>query len=224
MLNLNGLHPLSFKSGVIFVIRYLYADQLAAEPKLQNSLFSDRAEQFKKRLDWNVNIDENGWEKDDYDALNPLYVIWQTPDGDHGGSMRFLPTTGQVMVNDHFNDLTGGVAITSPFIWEVTRFCLSPGAHADSRIAAALMLAGAELGRGFHLNHAVGVFDARMVRVYRAIGWSPDITGTRGAGANAVSVGLWDFKQVSSGLSDTAGSTRNESNGLRHGQRQSYLD
>jgi acyl homoserine lactone synthase len=42
----------------------------------------------------------------------------------------------------------------------------------------------------FGLSHAVGVFDARMVRVYRALGWSPAVMGTEGD----VSVGLWAFE------------------------------
>jgi hypothetical protein len=28
-------------------------------------------------------------------------VIWQRPDGLHGGSMRFLPTTGRCMTHEH---------------------------------------------------------------------------------------------------------------------------
>jgi acyl homoserine lactone synthase len=75
------------------MLRYLYADQLDAFPKLRDSMFRDRADQFSERLGWEVSVDENGFEKDQYDALNPLYVIWEMPDGSHGGSMRFLPTT-----------------------------------------------------------------------------------------------------------------------------------
>jgi len=176
------------------VIKFLYGDQIDRVAVLRDTMFRDRARQFKDRMGWEVQVDQNGYERDEYDALNPLYVIWQQPDGSHGGSMRFLPTTGPVMVNDHFCDLTDGVAIISPLIWEVTRFCLAPNLPSASRISARLMLAGAELGQGFYLNHAVGVFDASMVRIYRAIGWPPQVTGTRGEGKRAISVGLWDFK------------------------------
>ncbi|MEO0999456.1 MAG: autoinducer synthase, partial [Pseudomonadota bacterium] len=41
---------------------------------------------------------------------------------------------------------------------------------------------------------AVGVFDARMVRIYRSIGWEPEILGTRGEGRQKVSVGLWSIE------------------------------
>lgn len=173
------------------MLRYLYADQLSAYPRLAETMFRDRAAQFHGRLNWEVTVDDTGAERDSYDALNPLYVIWECADGAHGGSLRFLPTTGQTMVNDHFPDLTDGVKIVSPLIWECTRFCLSPGAGA--RISAALMLGGLEVGLAFGLGHAIGVFDARMVRIYRRLGWGPTILGTSGAGSEAISAGIWEF-------------------------------
>ncbi len=182
------------------MIRYLYGDQLHQFPKLRDSMFRDRARQFRDRLRWQVSVDAAGREQDEYDALNPLYVIWETPVGRHGGSLRFLPTTGTTMVNDHFRHLTDGVHIASPFIWECTRFCLAPGG--DARVSAALMLGGLELGLGHELSHAVGVFDACMVRVYRALGWSPTILGSR----DGIGVGLWAFEsEARAGLLRRAG-------------------
>ena len=179
------------------MLRYLYADQLAQHPRLADSMFTDRADQFKERLGWEVSVDVNGHERDQYDDLNPLYVIWENADGSHGGSMRFLPTTGPVMVNDFFGHLTGGGPITSPVIWECTRFCLSR--DADSKVAAALMLGGGEIMQGFGVEHFVGVFDARMVRIYRMIGSSPDVLGSEGNGLEAISVGLWAFTPEAQG-------------------------
>ena len=173
------------------MIRYLYGDQLKTVPKLARTMFEDRADQFKTRLEWNVTVDASGQERDAYDDLNPLYVIWETATGVHGGSMRFLPTTGRTMVNEHFLGLTDGVAFQSPFIWECTRFCLSR--NAEPGTAAALMLAGGEIMQGFGIRHFVGVFDARMVRIYNRIGAAPELLGTQGKGRQAISVGLWEF-------------------------------
>lgn len=173
------------------MIRYLYADQLHQHPKLRDSMFRDRADQFKTRLGWDVDVDADGFERDQYDALNPLYVIWENADGTHGGSMRFLPTTGRTMINEHFTDILGGGTITSPLIWECTRFCLNR--DAESRVAAALMLAGGEIMQGFGVAHFAGVFDARMVRIYRLIGSSPEVLGSTGEGRDKISVGLWEF-------------------------------
>jgi acyl homoserine lactone synthase len=175
------------------MIRYLYADQLNAYPVLADTMFKDRAAQFKNRLNWDVTVNEKGWELDQYDALNPLYVIWEGPDGRHGGSMRAMPTLGRTMTNEHFTHLTHGVRIASPTIWECTRFCLSP--DAGSGVASALLLAGCELGLRFGLTQAIGVFDARMPRIYSRIGWRPDVIGTSGDTRDAISIGLWEFSE-----------------------------
>ena len=176
------------------MIRYMYADQLHHFPILARTMFEDRADQFKTRLDWEVEVDDKGQERDAYDDLNPLYVIWEKADGTHGGSMRFLPTTGRTMVNEHFLDLTDGVAFQSPLIWECTRFCLSR--NTEQGTAAALMLAGGEIMQRFGVQHFVGVFDARMVRIYNRIGAAPEVLGTTGSGRQAISVGLWEFSQA----------------------------
>ncbi len=173
------------------MIRYLYADELKTAPLLHDTMFLDRADQFKTRLGWDVTVQDNGFERDQYDALNPLFVIYQKPDGTHGGSMRLLPSTGRTMVNEHFIDILGGGEVRSPLIWECTRFCLARSA--EPRTAAALMLAGGEIMENFGVQHFVGVFDARMVRIYRMIGASPEILGSTGAGREKISVGLWSF-------------------------------
>ncbi len=175
------------------MLRYLYADQLKQYPRLAQGMFRDRADQFKTRLGWDVTVDSAGFERDEYDDLNPLYVIWETPQGDHGGSMRFLPTVGRVMVNDHFGHLTTG-PIKSPLIWECTRFCLSRGS--GPHVAAALMLGGGEIMNGFGVKHFVGVFDARMVRIYKRVGSSPEVLGSQGEGREQISVGLWEFDRA----------------------------
>lgn len=192
------------------MIRYIYADQLDAYPLLKRTMFLDRADQFKTRLGWEVTVDETGEERDEYDAMNPLYVIWERADGTHGGSMRLLPTVGRCMVNDHFLDLTGGVRIESPLIWECTRFCLSRDTEAGA--AAALMLAGGEVMQNFGVAHYVGVFDARMVRIYRRIGSCPEVIGAQGVGRERISVGLWEFtSEAQARVSESAGITAEQS-------------
>ena len=172
------------------MLRYVYADQLNQCPRLKDEMFTHRADQFRTRLGWDVSVDARGHERDEYDALNPLYVIWETAEGGHGGSTRFLPTTGPVMANDHFAHLVS-TAIRSPLIWECTRFCMAP--WQGPNVAAALILGGGELMNGFSIRHFVGVFDARMVRIYCRVGSSPEVLGSTGEGRNRISVGLWEF-------------------------------
>ena len=173
------------------MLRYVFGKDLGRFDKLGGAMFRDRADQFRTRLGWDVAVDRQGEERDEYDALNPLYVIWETPSGGHGGSMRFLPTTGRVMVNDVFGHLTGGAPVCRPDVWECTRFCLSRSA--GPRIAAALMLGGGEIMTGFGIRHFAGVFDLRMERIYRAIGSQPQILGAQGKGRDKISLGLWSF-------------------------------
>ena len=172
------------------MLHYIYGDQLHLHPKLRDTMFRDRAKQFSERLGWAVTVDADGFERDQYDALNPLYVIWEREDGTHGGSMRLLPTTGRTMVQEHFAFLADVSAIRSPLIWECTRFCLAPGA--EPRVVAALVLAVDEVMRNFELTHLLAVFDARMVRIYRRMGTSPEVLGSAGEGRDRISVGLWE--------------------------------
>ena len=60
------------------MLRYLYADQLNQFPRLKDEMFTHRADQFRTRLGWDVSVDARGHERDEYDDLNPLYVIWET--------------------------------------------------------------------------------------------------------------------------------------------------
>jgi len=173
------------------MIRYLFGNALHRYPRLRDTMFADRAAQFHSRLKWEIAVDENGHERDQYDHLNPLYVIWQRPDGTHGGSLRYLPTLGRTMIDEHFAHLVGGAPIRHAAIWECTRFCLAPGAAPN--VSAALMVGGLEVGLNLGLSHAVGVFDARMLRVYGRLGWPPAVLGQEGEGRHAICAGLWAF-------------------------------
>jgi len=174
------------------MLRYIYGHDLPQYPILSDSMFRDRADQFHRRLKWDVNVDENGHEHDEYDRLDPLYAIWQNADGTHGGSMRFLPTMGRTMVAEHFSHLIDGENIVSPLIWECTRFCI--GRNADARASAGLVLAAGEIMEAFHLRHYVGVFDGVMARIYNRLGVQPDIIGQSGTGRNMLGAGLWEMR------------------------------
>lgn len=174
------------------MLRYIYGKDLGTIPLLRRTMFLDRTHQFKTRLNWDVTVNAAGEEQDEYDALNPLYAIWENPDGTHGGSMRFLPTIGPNMVQDHFSHLTQGVRIESPLIWECTRFCLAPGA--ERHVSALLVLAAGEIMKNFHLSHFIGVFDPRMERIYNLFHLNPDVIGRSGNGPDRIGVGLWEMQ------------------------------
>ena len=173
------------------MIHFKYRSELEQDARLSRTMFLDRAEQFYHRLGWDVTMDHNGEERDEYDALNPLYIVVENQDGEHEGSMRFLPTTGRTMINEHFLQVTGGKEIVSPFIWECTRFCV--GRWANRRTAAKLLAAGGKLMREYKLNQFIGVFDERMERVYRLLGSEPIVIGRQTCNESNIGVGLWSF-------------------------------
>ena len=171
------------------MIRTLYADEAPQYPELFKSMHKHRATQFHDRLGWEVNVDEHGQERDEYDQMNPVYLIMEGNAGEHLGSMRFLPTTGDTMVNDHFTTLTAGMSVRSPRIWECSRFCLSPSAGRG--ISRTVLVGTLELGLQFGLQFFVGVFSKKMLRIYDRIGWAPKVIGEGVSYEDTVCAGLW---------------------------------
>ena len=167
-----------------------YARDLHAFPDLADQMFRDRATQFQERLGWRLAVDGAGRETDRYDAENPLYLIVSGEDGRHHGSTRLMPTTGPTMIADEFSDLTDGVQISSPTVWEVTRFFISD--HATRRTAPALMWAGCALAQRSGVDAYVGVTGAHMVRVFTGCGWPTEVIGRGGSEEGEICACLWD--------------------------------
>jgi N-acyl-L-homoserine lactone synthetase len=166
----------------------------AADPRLIDSMYRDRAAVFRDRLGWDLTVDDRGWECDEYDALNPLYCIAALPDGTHGGSLRLLPTTGRTMLHDHFAALLGPAEVRSPTIWEVTRLCVTPRATPWTslvRLSSLVMHAAAEFGMRAGVTQFVGVYAAAMTAVYHRCGQVPRCIGKQQRGEEEICAGLW---------------------------------
>lgn len=176
------------------MIRYVHSHELNKYPTLVDGMFRDRTLQFKDRMKWDVSVDSNGWERDQYDDLAPLYIIYENEDGTHGGSGRLMPTTGRTMIAEHFSHLTDGVVIQSPTVWEITRLCISPSVRSRReamKITSSLLLAGIDAGLRFGLEFYVAVFDEPMLRVYKHLDFVPDVMGKSGEERRAICAGIW---------------------------------
>lgn len=176
------------------MIKYVFGTDLWLFPKLARTMFRDRAIQFSERLEWEVDVDSKGYERDQYDILNPIYVIVENEEGRHAGSMRLLPTSGRTMINEHFAASLPGTKIKSPTTWECTRFCLSP--TAGRRTAAQLFASAARLMKELDIDSLVAVFDQFMLRKYRIAGVFPEILGQSNAANAIVLAGRWQFSQA----------------------------
>ena len=110
-------------------------------------------------------MNDLGHDMDEYDALNPLCVIWEDVSGRHAGSMRLMPTTGRCMVNEHFTDLLGGVAFKPIYLGKhsVLSFGQAP------QNCCTFDASAGEVMLGCGVEQCLGVFDQRMIRIYRLL-------------------------------------------------------
>lgn len=173
------------------MIKYIRGENLFQHAPLAKQMFKDRAYQFGERLGWDVKIDSMGLERDQYDCLNPIYVVEHDDQGKHLGSMRILPTTGRTMLNDYFRDFYAGATVSRPDIWECTRFCVT--SDADRRTTTRLLAAGARLMKELSITQLVATFNEPMLRFYRVTGTSPAVIGSRLTPQGEISVGLWRY-------------------------------
>ena len=79
---------------------------------------------FRERLDWEVQV-SGDMEIDEFDALQPCYLLLRAGTGLIQGCVRLLPSIGATMLRDTFPILLDGApAPKSRAIWESSRFAL----------------------------------------------------------------------------------------------------
>lgn len=114
-----------------------------------------RAHVFKDRLGWDVTVDKNR-EADEYDALDPTYVLVVTPDATKVvGCARLLNGMGPTMLGRTFPVLLDGEPMPRhPNLIESSRFCIDTE-QVDSGTARGLHTATLTLFAGI-LEWSIG--------------------------------------------------------------------
>ena len=156
----------------------LRRDELDARPNLRDQMFEHRRKEFYERLGWDLKIDHLGREIDEYDALNPLYVILTDQDGNHLASVRLLPTTGRTMIGEVFSDVIDPEEYVSNHAWEVTRVFVAKRDKNAVRKAAALFWGGCHMSLDVGLRSVVSITPKLMTRVFAACGWQGEVLQT----------------------------------------------
>jgi len=154
-------------------------------PKEMDAMFRNRADTFSGRLGWEVVV-KDGYERDEFDDANPLYLVSVDPDTEeYRGSLRLLPTTGPNMLRDVFPQLLDGDSIESATIWECSRICAVAARGQPERndggvpyVLSELILGIGEVAVAAGLTQIAAVFDARIFRVLKAAGCNPELIGT----------------------------------------------
>ncbi len=155
---------------------------------------------FKERLGWNV-TSINGEEYDEYDRLDPTYLLAMSDGGNVVGSWRILPTTGPYMLRDTFPELLEGrEAPSGPDLWEVSRFSVDcEDLHGDtlsavSQITSELFCGLIEYCMSQNVREVVTVYDVRIARLLPRIGCAPKWRSqTRRVGNTKALAGTFDI-------------------------------
>lgn len=148
--------------------------------RLLDEMFALRARVFGQRLGWEVDV-QDGREIDQYDALDPAYVIGVNDENQVVSCARALQTTGPHMLSDVFSSiLDGEPPLRSATLWESTRFCVDTEVlkrgNAQNSISYAtseLMAASLEYARDSGISDIVTVIDPVMNRVLKRSDCAP---------------------------------------------------
>ncbi len=148
--------------------------------RLLDEMFALRARVFGQRLGWEVDI-RDGREIDQYDALDPAYVIGVNEQNRVVSCVRALQTTGPHMLSDVFSSiLNGEPPLRSATLWESTRFCVDTevldrgkSRNSVSYATCELMAASLEYARDSGISDIVTVIDPVMDRVLKRSDCAP---------------------------------------------------
>lgn len=170
-----------------------HSDLVSSVRKLRKQVFHDT-------LAWQVPV-VGEEEIDEYDALDPVYLVLTDPDCEKVfASMRLMPTTGPNLLHDVFHETIPDAAnLCAPFIWECTRFCVDEGLdrtrewRPNVHAASLLLLGLCEFGLRSGITMIAANFDPVMRRVYHRSGCEVDIIGTTDAfGTRPVCCGTFE--------------------------------
>ncbi|ASM70942.1 MULTISPECIES: acyl-homoserine-lactone synthase [Roseobacteraceae] len=148
--------------------------------RLLDEMYALRARVFGQRLGWEVDITD-GKEIDQFDALDPAYVIGVNDEGRVVSCVRALQTTGPHMLSDVFHDiLDGEPPLRSATLWESTRFCVDTDVldrgksrNSVSYATCELMAASLEYAKASGISDIVTVIDPVMNRVLKRSDCAP---------------------------------------------------
>jgi N-acyl-L-homoserine lactone synthetase len=178
------------------MLRIVEGFEKTNEPELFDQMFKQRARLFKDKLGWDVKVDSNGWEQDEYDRDDTIYLLTTNHDGQVIGSLRLLSTLTDHMMTGPFRGMFPDFVFRSPTVFECTRFVAEDdrGARANglSLAACELLIGMFEFADHAGMTQVLGLFEAPMLRVYRRCGLHPSILARTVTEHGQMLVGLSD--------------------------------
>ncbi len=165
---------------------------LARHGALLESMFRARARFYDDRLCRDVHVDDRGWEIDELDGDDALYIVLGDSGGGHLASLRLLPSEAKTALNDAFISVVDGAAFENAAVWECTRLMVDAvDADTTHAVTAQLLLALCETAQAAGIRLVTGAFDAQTLPILARAGWRPELVGQSGQGREAVYLGYW---------------------------------
>lgn len=171
---------------------------------LLDQAFRLRKHVFHDQLGWSVNIDGD-WERDEYDALRPAYLMWCNDRADRlYGTLRLMPTTGPTLLYDVFRNTFQGADLMAPGIYEGTRMCVDEKMLARDfagldagKAFCMLLLALCECGLSHGIETLVSNYEPHLARLYRRAGLAVEEVGRAdGYGRSPVCCGIFEVSET----------------------------
>lgn len=146
----------------------------AIDPHALTGMFRLRDQVFHDRLGWEV-PSHGGLERDDYDDLDPVYLIARGPGRKVSGCMRLLPTVGPNMLDDTFPQLLRGEPEPRDArLWDVSRFAVAPPddkrSASSSEVTLELVRSAIEYAFEHDIEAYVAVVSVGLERIFRRLG------------------------------------------------------
>ncbi|MGR9061585.1 acyl-homoserine-lactone synthase (plasmid) [Rhizobium leguminosarum] len=169
-------------------------DRYVANLELLRQMHRLRAAVFRERLAWDVTITDAG-ERDEYDDLDPTYILAVTDSRKVVGCARLLPALGPTMLERTFPQLLACNSLhASASMAESSRFCVDTSL-AEGRgggllhLATLTMFAGIiEWAMANGYDEIVTATDLRFERILNRAGWPMKRLGDPVAIGNTVAV------------------------------------
>jgi acyl homoserine lactone synthase len=169
-------------------------DRYVEHQNLLKQMYRLRADVFGGRLEWDVTVMDGG-ERDQYDELNPTYILATSGGNKVVGCARLLPAVGPTMLELTFPQLLrdGSLNANSAMI-ESSRFCVDttlPAGRGGGQLhlATLTMFAGIiewSMANGY--DRIVTATDLRFERILNRAGWPMARLGEPVAIGNTVAI------------------------------------
>lgn len=173
-------HNLAINQGADSMIEIVRANETGKEDLLRD-MHRFRARVFCDMLKWQVLVNDEGLEVDQFDLPDAIYLLALDEDRRVIGTWRLLSTSGPTMIRDvwpHYLETLPMPA--SPDVWEVSRFAVSPICQRADEIVSQsrraigeMFCALTEFCLSAGIRQVYTLYDERIARIIQRIDCQP---------------------------------------------------